>query len=167
MKKDFEFSRDYTVRKLNPENDWEIFRDHLSRTHGENNYTWVLENEDYSDFEMWQSEMRRFIQFGLFYGEDLVGSTELYFRQEEQDFVFTGSVIEAGHRGIGLADQLYEARIQYVRQTGYAGHISVEIQDNNDRSLKAAKRNGFEEAREIVHSGDGYYARYIALARQP
>ena len=159
---DFQQNSAYGVRRLNPETDWEIFRDHLSRTYGENNYSWVLETQDFNDPEMWQREMQRSFQFGLFFGDDLVGSTELYYTKEG-DVVFTGSVIEQAHRGKLLADNLYDARKSFLREAGFDGTIRMEILDTNERSLNAADRNGFIAKDEIILDWAEAPKRYVVL----
>lgn len=61
----------------------------------------------------------------------------------ERVMVLTGSQRRDDCRSMGIGDALYEARMQYIRDTGYTGRVITSIWEGNRESNEAAERHGF------------------------
>jgi len=95
-----------------------------------------------------------FTLFGLWDGDQMIGQTMIAFDPDGPDrrAVFCESEIIPEYRGRGYAQHLYDARMRYLKETGFDVEIEAHIKPDNQPSLKAAQRNGFQQTGEM-HKG--------------
>lgn len=84
--------------------------------------------------------------FGLFDRENLIGITGVVTRREDpsgQTALLVMSYIEPAYRGRGLSDLLYQARLNWIRQSGRFRTVHVSHRASNEASRRANQRHGF------------------------
>ena len=133
----------YSCRLLE-EKDWHAYKQIRLLQSFENNFPERLTEESAQDDAYWKKLITgdtRF--FGLFRGKEIIGYTTASLAPEDRSIKFNGSYISTPYRGRGLADLLYEARLQYTNSVQGFDYAFCQIWEGNTRSRHAAERNGF------------------------
>ena len=120
---------------------------------GISNLTGILNAATESGAEYWKElfEEQGSAFFVLFEDENIIGTTNLHISDSRAELA--SSHILHSHRGRGLSRLLYDARMQYIRESTNCTEIITDIQDNNPASIAAAQRNGFREKKHYQKNG--------------
>jgi len=140
---------DISIRTLDPA-EWQMLRTFRLRALKSAPGTFALSHDQCASWskEDWQSEISAPTHqiFGLFDGENLIGITAAFTWRGDpsgQTALLAMSYIEPDYRGRGLSRQLYEARLNWIRQSGRFHTIRVSHRASNEASRRANQRHGF------------------------
>lgn len=159
LQKNFERARALSVRKLDLK-EWSILRDYHTGLNGRD--TVAGDVPEAVAAEKWKSHMARYVPFALFDGDKVIGTTSVCFQSSDKASL-TGFLITPEYRKQGLADHLYDAGKNHLKEIGFEGRVIVEIQAHNQPSMKAAQRNGFQRVSEKRVPGEGWANRLVIL----
>lgn len=153
MKKRFRQSTLLTVREITRA-DWKSYRDFYKGLKNPQHFSGFLSGYDLDDRKTYDDMFdwfpKPFVLFGLWDQGTLIGQTVVSFSKTRKGKVahFSGSEITDEYRGLGLADTLYEARMDYLRRMGFKGTVMMSIDPDKAASHRAAERNGFVKTGE-------------------
>jgi len=138
-----------SIRALDRD-EWEAFRDLRVRAMQLHPGVFSLAREEILTWtpEDWRAEIAAPTHqiFGLFDGETLIGSTAAFtFRGDPSGTtaLLAGSFIEPRYRGRGLSNELYKARLDWIRDSGRFCRVLVSHRASNETSRRANQRHGF------------------------
>jgi RimJ/RimL family protein N-acetyltransferase len=135
---------EYSCRLLGAD-DWRAYRQIRLTAWAENHDDKMLQQETARDEASWRKEFDGNVKiFGLFRGNEIIGSSGLRLIPEENRANYSGSYISLSYRGKGLADLFYASRLDYLKGVDGIDKITTEIWKGNEKSIAAAERNGFK-----------------------
>ena len=149
------------VRKLENE-DWKAYkalRLEALRLHADKYGSSYEENVGRSDAE-WQDDLCGASQafFGLFDGDEMVGSGGIFMKGEASKCgILIGGYIRKEYRGKGYSRLIYEARIEWARDSGLFDRLLIGHRKGNEASRRANGR-GFV-TRAALHCADSTPSR--------
>ncbi len=148
------------VRKLEKD-DWQAYkalRLEASRLHADKYGSSYEENVGRSDAE-WQDGLCGASQafFGLFDGDDMVGTGGVFMKDEgSRCGALIGGYIRKTYRGQGYSHLIYEARINWARESGLFDRLLIGHRKGNEASRRANQAFGFQYIGEQENVfGDG------------
>lgn len=154
--------RDITIRQVTAA-DWQDYRDYYKGLSDPHHFSGFLNGKDldarqtYDDLFAATVGTGDMVMFGLWDGDRMIGQSSISFLDtpEGKIALLAGSEIADEYRGQRLVDRFYDARMQYIRDSGFEGTIQTTIRPDNISSQKAAGRNGFVNTQ--VLDSYGYY----------
>lgn len=148
------------VRKLEKD-DWQAYkalRLEALRLHADKYGSSYEENVGRSDAE-WQDGLCGASQafFGLFDGDDMVGTGGVFMKDEgSRCGALIGGYIRKTYRGQGYSRLIYEARINWARESGLFDRLLIGHRKGNEASRRANQAFGFQYIGEQENVfGDG------------
>jgi len=154
------------VRKLES-GDWQIYRDLRLEALRLNAgvYGSSYEREKLRSDEAWKEDLsgQSSAFFGLFYGDVLIGSGGIFMQDSaSKTGMLIGGYIREAYRGQGFSRLIYEARIEWAKQSGLFDRIVVGHREGNEASRRANQAFGFQLIGEIYHVfGNGEQAKHM------
>lgn len=150
MQAEFGKNAHITVRQISPD-DWADYRDFYTSLNDPQHFSGFLAEKDWDDPATWQSLLNTtaaqddFVMFGMYDRDKMIGQTSIQFinTNGKTAALLAGSEIADDYRGQRLVDKLYQARREYLSNTGFPGEILTTIRPENTSSRTAAARNGF------------------------
>lgn len=83
--------------------------------------------------------------FGLFDSDAIVGTGGIFtHKTEERTGVLIGAYIREAYRGRGLSRLLYQARIDWAKQSGLFDRLLIGHREGNEASRRANQAFGFQ-----------------------
>lgn len=146
----------YFVTPLEEEH-WSEFRDFYTGLKRPAHY--VDPKRDYSDEASWQglladSKMRGNDMFALWHHGKIIGMTGILYERTDNPAsgvaVMTSTQIADDFLGKGLSSFLYDVRLNHLKESGFKGSVETYIEPDNQRSIGAARKNGFEHREDRV-----------------
>ena len=145
------------VRKLENE-DWKAYkalRLEALRLHADKYGSSYEENVGRSDAE-WQDDLCGASQafFGLFDGDEMVGSGGIFMKGEASKCgILIGGYIRKEYRGKGYSRLIYEARIEWARDSGLFDRLPIGHRKGNEASRTAWELQRRQRLRSGIQLG--------------
>lgn len=136
----------YSLRRFLPA-DWAIYK--IIRLEALKNDPAVFGSNYDKEFKYEDEEWRSILEnperafFGLFHDNTLIGVTGVARKKDKEDeVILVASYIHRTHRGKGLSELFYKARLDWARNNGYK-HVIVSHRISNEASKAANQKHGF------------------------
>lgn len=150
MREAFDKNSHITVRQIGPD-DWADYRDFYTGLRDPHHFSGLLAGKDMDDPATWQGMFNAttaqddFVMFGMYDRETMIGQASILLikKNGQTAALLAGSEIADDYRGQRLVNKLYQARMEYLKNTGFQGEILTTIRPDNTSSRTAAARNGF------------------------
>lgn len=150
MQAEFGKNAHITIRPIGPD-DWADYREFYKGLNDPHHFNGLLAGKDLDDPATWRDLLSAtaarddFVMFGLYDRNKMIGQTSIQMvnANGKTAALLAGSEIADDYRGQRLVDKLYQARMEYLNDAGFAGEILTTIRPENTRSRTAAARNGF------------------------
>jgi RimJ/RimL family protein N-acetyltransferase len=157
MKTLFQNASNITVKELSAD-DWSAYKDYWQSLKAPAHFSGIMDGKDLEDPQTYKDLFSQIneadgVMFGLWDGNTLIGQTGIFFEEKngQRSAMFQGSEITDDYRGLGLSKALYDARMRYLHEIDYKDIITTSIRSDNEYSLKAAQKSGFELTDKTVH----------------
>ena len=148
---EFDKYADITIRQISRE-DWPEYREFYRGMKAPQHFKGFLKDKDLNDtstyqelFDWLEKAGDPYLLFGMYHGGKMIGQTSISMMEIDgkRTAYLAGSEITDEYRRMGLADKLYEVRMEHLRRVGFEGPVMMTIHPANSPSQKAAARNGF------------------------